>query len=192
MQNSVSIPFFQKNNSFKINVRFLLFSLILMCFFALFVYFTSLIFVKSALEEVIDDELVWQEVKDLPVDAALLMKLIAEIEGIKRKERTGEFCEQYVLYASKSGFYPCFHSEKRVIYLKTGEIWKIGKTCLSIQDRYPSGLPVDDLLYFPQFRGTAKQCLLVEKVRLYSYVSLSENLKRKYPLILPPGNKIYR
>jgi hypothetical protein len=163
-----------------------------MCFLTLSVYFASLIFAKSALEEVIDDELVWQEVKDLPVDTALIAKMIAEIEGIKRKTRVGELCEQYVLYASKSGYYPCFHSSDKLIYLQVGEVWKIGKTCLPIRDRYPSGLPVDDLLYFPEFRGSAMQCLIVEKVRLYAYVSSSENLKRKYPLSLPPGNKIYR
>jgi hypothetical protein len=192
MQNSVSIPFFQKNNSFKINVRFLLFSLILMCFFALSVYFTSLIFVKSALEEVIDDELVWQEVKDLPVDAALLMKLIAEIEGIKRKERVGTGCEQYVLYARFDGFYPFPQQPGNLIKLNKGEIWKIGKTCNGQNGRYPCSLPAENLVYEPQFKGDAVQCLIAEKVKLYAYTFSPENLKRSFPLILPPGNLIFR
>jgi hypothetical protein len=161
-----------------------------MCFFALFVYFTSLIFVKSALEEVIDDELVWREVKDLPVDAAFLMKLIAEIEGIKRKERTGEFCERYALVALLAGFYPSLHGEP--VFLYEGEVWKFGKTCLGEKKRYSDGFPHHNLKFQRQFIGTEAQCLLVEKVKIYSYASSPENQKRKNKLTLPPGNKIYR
>jgi hypothetical protein len=161
-----------------------------MCFFALSVYFASLIFAKSALEEVIDDELVWQEVKDLPVDAALIAKMIAEIEGIKRKERVGEICIQYVLIARREGFFSSFHSEN--VWLNENDIWKIGKTCLRESERYPSGLPDARLFFNEEFRGTETQCLIVEKVKLYAYFFTSENRIRSKKLILPPGNKIYR
>ncbi len=163
-----------------------------MCFFALSFYFASLIFAKSALEEVIDDELVWQEVKNLPVDAALVAKMIAEIEGIKRKGRGGELCEQYVYLASVDGYYACAHSPSGKIYLKQNETWKIGKTCLEEKIRYSSGKPDFRLTYLPQFKGTASQCLIVEKVKLYAYLYSLENMQRKQKLILPPGNRIYR
>jgi hypothetical protein len=163
-----------------------------MCFFALSVYFASLIFAKSALEEVIDDELVWQEVKNLPVDAALISKMIAEIEGIKRKTRVGKACEQYVLYARFDGFYPFPQQPGKLIKLNKGEIWKIGKTCSGQTGRYPSSLPAENLLYEPQFKGDATQCLIVEKVKLYAYTFSAENLRRSFPLFLPPGNLIYR
>ena len=163
-----------------------------MCFFALSVYFASLIFAKSALEEVIDDELVWQEVKNLPVDAALIAKMIAEIEGIKRRSRQGIYCVQYVLYASVSGYYPCFDNVIQNIYLKQGEIWKIGKTCMPTEKRYSPDYPDERLLLKREFEGTAEQCLIVEKVKIYAYFYSKENQRREIPLTLPPGNKIYR
>jgi hypothetical protein len=161
-----------------------------MCFLTLSVYFASLIFAKSALEEVIDDELVWQEVKDLPVDTALIAKMIAEIEGIKRKDRTGARCEQYAIVANFAGFYFCEH--RGTIYLQKGEIWKYGKTCLGENKRYSGGLDDNRLSFRTQFKGTEIQCLIVEKVKLYTYSLSTENLKRENKLILPPGNKIFR
>jgi hypothetical protein len=163
-----------------------------MCFFALSFYFASLIFAKSALEEVIDDELVWQEVKDLPVDAALISKMIAEIEGIKRKERTGKSCIQYAFTASSSGYYPCFNCENGLIYLNKNETWKIGKTCLAEDERYSGGYPDARLLFRRQFEGSEIQCLIVEKVKLYAYRFSKENTSRSEKCFLPPGNKIYR
>jgi hypothetical protein len=158
--------------------------------FPLSVYFASLIFAKSALEEVIDDELVWQEVKNLPVDAALIAKMTAEIEGIKAKYRKGNPCKQYVLRASEAGWYFCEHTQK--IWLEEGEIWKIGKTCLSEKGRYSKGSHDKRLIFAEQFSGTAEQCLIVEKVKLFAYPLFPENINRKNPLLLPPGNKIRR
>jgi hypothetical protein len=142
------------------------------------------------LEKLIDDEKVWQEVKDLPLNVDNFDKLFAEIEGIKSNERKGNPCDQYVLLASLSGWYFCEHSGK--IFLQTGETWKIGKTCLEERIRYSEGLPDDRLFYFPQFKGTAEQCLIVEKIKLYAYKGSIENQKCEIPLILPPGNKIFR
>ncbi|TAD97683.1 MAG: hypothetical protein EAZ97_12120 [Bacteroidetes bacterium] len=76
--------------------------------------------------------------------------------------------------------------------MNVGEIWKIGKTCLEEKERYSEGLPDKRLRFKTEFKGTAEQCLIVEKVKLYGYVFYPENQKRQNPLILPPGNKIHR
>lgn len=76
--------------------------------------------------------------------------------------------------------------------MKAGDIWKIGKTCLDDDTRYQGGFPDERLFMFRKFEGTAEQCLMVEKVKLYAYFLSTENMNRTLPLVLPPGNKIYR
>ena len=78
------------------------------------------------------------------------------------------------------------------IFLNSFEIWKIGKTCAGEEGRYKNGLPDDRLEYIQEFSGTALQCLIIEKVKLYAYFYYPENQQRTNPLHLPPGNKIYR
>ena len=180
--NTLTFP----NHSYRKIWLFSLFLAVLaMVCYAYFVFLAS-----KSLEESIDDEKVWEQIKDLPIPAEKLDKLIAEIVGIKSKVRKGDPCDQYVLKASISGWYACVH--RGTIFLQTGEIWKIGKTCLGENGRYPQNLPDDRLLYFPEFKGTAEQCLIVEKVKLYSYFLSPENQKREKPLPLPSGNKIHR
>lgn len=145
---------------------------------------------SKRLEKLIDDEKVWQEVKDLPLNIDNFDKLFAEIEGIKSNERKGNPCDQYVLLASLSGWYFCEHSGK--IFLQAGETWKIGKTCLDEKIRYGGSIPDKRLRFKSEFSGTAEQCLIVEKIKLYAYFLSPENQKREIPLILPPGNKIFR
>ncbi|TAD97685.1 MAG: hypothetical protein EAZ97_12130 [Bacteroidetes bacterium] len=144
------------------------------------------------MEEVINDQKIWQEVKDLPIPSKEIDKLIGEIIGIKSKTRKGDPCDQYVLRARVLGLYGCIHSLNKQIFLNAGEIWKIGKTCLEKKDRYSGGLSDDRLTFVREFSGTAEQCLIVEKIKLYAYVFYPENQKRLNPLILPPGNKIHR
>lgn len=119
-------------------------------------------------------------------------KLVAEIEGIKNKERRGNPCKQYSLKAIFDGWYDCYEIGQAKIFLNKGEIWKIGKTCLDENKRYPNGFPDGRLLMFTEFSGTAKQCLIVEKMKLYAYIYSKENTKRTIPLTLPPGNKQFK
>ena len=168
-----------------------IFAAVLVLLFVGFLYFaTGFFFAKSVLEELIDDDVVWQEVKNLPIDETLLPKMLAEIEGIKAKERSGEKCEQYAVRTRRAGYFnsPTYG----VVWLNENEIWKIGKTCLREQKRYPLGLGDERLIFEKQFVGNEMQCLVVEKVKLYAYALSAENMKREKKFSLPPGNKIYR
>lgn len=131
-----------------------------------------------------------RSVGHLAVPADQHDKLLSELEGIHAKPRKGDPCEQYALIALESGWY--LNLRTGTTYLNAGEIWKIGKTCLGEQDRYASGLPDKRLRFVSEFTGTAEQCLVVEKIKLYAYTLSPENQKRTLPLALPPGNKIWR
>ncbi|TAD97682.1 MAG: hypothetical protein EAZ97_12115 [Bacteroidetes bacterium] len=71
---------------------------------------------SQSLEEVINDQKIWQEVKDLSIPSEEIDKLIGEIIGIKSKIRKGDPCDQYVLFALKSGWYNCIHSPNKQIF----------------------------------------------------------------------------
>ncbi len=45
------------------------------------------------------------------------------------------------------------------------------------------------LRFVVQAEGTEKEMLIEERNKIYSYAISSENLIRKEPLLLPPGNK---
>ena len=104
-----------------------------------------------------------------------------------------ENAEQYALLAGTSGYFPCYScgTESR-IFLHFGEVWRYGTTGKGQEGRYPDGLPAGNLAYVTQFRGTLQECLREEKIKIYSYAVLPENLKRHQPLIRPPGNKMDR
>ncbi len=120
-----------------------------------------------------------------------------EIEGIKVRTYKPRQCVQYALVAAIDGFYPCYNSTGLpTIYLKFGEVWKYGKTCIGEDKRYPD-LKSRKLLFQIQFVGTEEQCLIVEKEKIYNYYLSPENIERAsrtgtLPLIRPPGNKIDR
>jgi hypothetical protein len=98
--------------------------------------------------------------------------------------------EQYALIVRKSGTFPCFSCvEKIKIYLNVGEIWRYGVTKKGQKGRYSRGLPEPNLEYVVQFEGPIDECLKEEKIKIYNYALLPENLKRTIPLIRPPGNK---
>lgn len=99
--------------------------------------------------------------------------------------------EQYALRAKKAGYYPCLHNHTKVIFLKIGEIWKYGVTVNGEKVRYTTKyLQENDLLYVIEFSGDYAQCLAQEKLKLFNYPLLPENLARtdSLRLILPPGN----
>ena len=98
--------------------------------------------------------------------------------------------EQYVIVAAITGNYPCYSCvTSKTIFLSKGEIWKYGMTTKGKSGRYGNKLEPMNLLYIVQFKGTIEQCLKEERRKIYQYALLPENLKRKSPLIRPPGNK---
>lgn len=98
--------------------------------------------------------------------------------------------EQYALLADQSGWYPCYNClDVPTIYLYEGEVWKYGVTINEEKGRYKSGLPFQNLIYLTEFVGPISECLKREKIQIYSYAILPENIKRPVPLIRPPGNK---
>ena len=125
------------------------------------------------------------------------------IDRVIRRKYKKENCEQYVLKAVYSGYYPILYRGKIIandsIWLNNGEVWKYGKTCVGELGRYPGQiyyydkkqlLNTDDLRYKVEFRGTEKASLIEEKKKIYNYPLLPECVKRKKQLIRPPGNKI--
>lgn len=109
---------------------------------------------------------------------------------LERELEELEEAEQYVLLARKSGNFPCYScSDGSWIFLQKGEIWKYGVTRKGEAGRYPSGLPFKSLFYKRQFEGTWQECLRREKQKIFKYAIHPENLKRKRPIIRPPGNK---
>jgi len=120
-------------------------------------------------------------------------KKAREIERIESHSFQYQNCVQYALVAAEKGWFPCFNcGTSDSIYLYKGEVWKYGKTCFSQEQRYPNGLPHYKLEYFIQFRGNEKECLVMEKEKIYNYPNLPECLNRNFVLIRPAGNKIDR
>lgn len=107
-------------------------------------------------------------------------------QRLKRLQR----CEQYVILARVDGYYPCYSCGKdTTIFLFAGEVWKYGVTIQGELGRYRHWLEKNNLRYRVQYRGTIQACLKQETLKIYQYPLLPENLKRKPPLIRPPGNK---
>jgi len=120
-------------------------------------------------------------------------KKAREIERIESHSFQYQNCEQYALIADESGWFPCYNCGTiDSIYLYKNEVWKYGKTCFGEKGRYPNGLPVENLRYEMQSQGTEKECLIIEKEKIYNYPNLPECLKRSIFLHRPPGNKIDR
>ncbi len=101
-----------------------------------------------------------------------------------------ENAEQYALVAAKDEWYSCFNCPGEVkIFLHRGEVWKYGVTKKGERGRYGNWHVNQGLTYFVQFQGSYQECLKQEKIKIYTYAQLPENLRRQYPLIRPPGNK---
>ncbi len=121
-----------------------------------------------------------------------ILKRDQEIERIIEKNCKFDVCIQYALVARVDGWYSCYGCTSGKIFLKAGEIWKYGKTCLGEIKRYAKGLPDSRLSFIVQFNGTEKECLVEEKNKIYNYPNLPESKLRKTLLVRPPGNKIDR
>ena len=117
-------------------------------------------------------------------------------------ERKDTPCEQYVLKARYTGWFPILkHGEKIAldnIWLNKSEVWKYGKTCINEEGRYPGAiyyidikwkLTRDELIYEVEFRGSEIDCLVEEKRKIFNYPLLPECLIRIIKLIRPAGNK---
>jgi len=110
-------------------------------------------------------------------------KLSRELEEL-------EHSEQYALLAAKNGDYPCYHCiGKSTIFLHRGEVWKYGVTRKGEKRRYGEWHVDQGLFYVIQYEGLLQECLKREKLMIYHYALLPENIARITPLIRPPGNK---
>ncbi len=120
---------------------------------------------------------------------------------VKRKHKKVN-CEQYVLTALYSGWYPLLRWGEAIaqdsIWLNEGEVWKYGITCVGELRRYTNHiyyndskykLTQKDLFFETQFKGTEKECKIEEKRKIYNYPLLPECMAREKKLARPPGHK---
>lgn len=113
------------------------------------------------------------------------------LEKLQKELNALDEAEQYALRAMKAGDFSCLNcGDLLVIHLEKNEIWKYGVTSKGEAGRYGRELAKQHLYYDLQFTGDYTACLKQEKIKIYSYALLPENLNRVKPLIRPPGNKI--
>jgi len=72
--------------------------------------------------------------KAIPFDR--VKKRNIEIEGIQKRDYQIKTCMQYALIVSIDGYFPCYGCSAGTIFLKRGEVWKYGKTCLGKSKRF--------------------------------------------------------
>lgn len=136
---------------------------------------------------------VWKGVDFLEQDEGGGLRLSAAREAqMQQRLQRLERCEQYVLQAKFSGFYPCHNcGADTLIFLRAGEVWKYGITIQGEKGRYPNTwITALGLRYRVQYRGSIQDCLQQETLKIYQYALLPENTRRKLPLVRPPGNKL--
>lgn len=110
---------------------------------------------------------------------------------LAKEKREIEVAEQYALIAKFPGIYNCFTCPSKTIYLLPGNVWKHGVTRKEEAIRYGlTNLSNANLYYKTQFVGNYAACLIEEKIKLYYYPLLPENMTRPdtLRLIYPPGN----
>jgi len=121
-------------------------------------------------EEIYNSGEITEALKNLPLDAAIIAKMSAEIEGILAKTTDNEGCEVYFLRVRESNNYPVLAYGNIIIgfvYLRTNETWKVGQTCREQIGRYQNSVyysnkqyglkyTKDDFIYEPIFRGNYK------------------------------------
>lgn len=128
---------------------------------------------------------------DLDSDGNLTLAPARQAQMEQRLKRLRR-CEQYVLRAKFSGFYPCYNcGTDTLIFLFAGEVWKYGITIRGEKGRYSNAwVTALGLSYHLQYRGSVQACLRQEALKIYQYALLPENVKRASPLVRPPGNKV--
>ncbi len=153
-------------------------------------------------EEIYNAGFISEAVKNLPLDAELIKKMNEEIDRLLAKTVDYPGCEVYFLNARQNAHYPVLGYGNAITnyeYLKTGDVWKVGITKNGEYGRYSSdafyknpaesiNLTRSNLRYQEVYNGTYKQCLILEKLLIYTY-SLWSNHSN---LLKPPGCKIYR
>jgi len=153
-------------------------------------------------EEIYEAGAITQAVHNLPIESALLAKMISEIERILSKTTDYPGCELYYLEVIIPGNYPVLGYGNTVtgLYpLQSGEVWKIGQTVNGEGGRYPSQtfykikelnleLTRDELNYRTIAKGNYKKILILEKLMIYTYPVWSGHPD----LMKPPGCKIFR
>ncbi len=160
--------------------------------------FVFLIFALAA----IISYLIINEEGTLELPEVRVIKLKKAVKRTEKRKHKKIYCEQYVLRAIKSAWYPLLHwgvaVAKDSIWLNKNEVWKYGITCVGELRRYPGQIYYSDgnkilnrfdLVYVTQFKGTEKECKIEEKRKIYNYPLLLECVARKIKLERPPGCK---
>ena len=210
MDNAITI----NTNSFKFNYIHLL---ILIGFTASIFILTNVLTVKHTVEnapnfdyddiaglaeEIYNAGTITEAVKNLPLDAALIKKMSEEIERQLAKTVDYPGCEVYFLHARQNTHYPVLGYGNTVTdyeYMRIGDVWKVGITKNGEWGRYSSeafyknpteGIIMNrqNLQYQYVHKGTYKQCIILEKLLIYTYSLWSGHTN----LLKPPGCKIYR
>lgn len=135
----------------------------------------------------------WKGLGFLDQDAGGALILSSEREAqLQQRLRRLQRCEQYVLRAKSSGFYPCYACVGDTqIFLRAGEVWKYGISIRGQKGRYGNNwIAARGLNYRVQYRGSVQACLRQEALKIYHYALLPENIRRAVPLMRPPGNKV--
>jgi len=158
--------------------------------------------IEGLAEEIYSQGEISNAIKDLPLEAAVLAKLTAELKHILDKTTDYPGCELYYLQVIESGNYPVLGYANQVLgytFLTTGEVWKVGQTCKGEEFRYPNNkyysnkdlsinLNTRQLRYVLVSRSNYKHILILEKLMIYTYPFWSGHPE----LPKPPGCKIYR
>lgn len=157
---------------------------------------------QGLMEEIYDAGTITNAVNCLPLSAAIIKKMSAEIEGKLLQSADYPDCEVYNLVVRQVGAYPVLgygNEVLAVVNLKGGDIWKVGMTGNGEEGRYSSNtfyknngesinITKQQLQYLCIYKGTYKQCIILEKILIYTY-----SLWSGYPdLLKPPGCKIFR
>lgn len=102
-----------------------------------------------------------------------------------------EGAEQYALRAMYDGLYPCYScAGQDSIFLFAHEIWKYGIALNGEKGRYSSTYLLSlKVSYHLEYQGDLTECYRQEKIKIFTYPNLPENLKRgATKLFRPPGN----
>ncbi len=210
MNTSVSI----KTPQFRFNIKHIL---LIVAFVVSAFVITNYVAIKQAAENtpdlsIEDIESLAEEIyttgglggilDDLPIEDSLIKKMQTEIERILSKTIDHQGCEVYYLRAKQNKNYPVLRYGNVLVgfvNLKIDEVWKVGMTKNGFEGRYPNEIYLNnkkldiflddnDLFYEKIYTGTSKQCLITEKLLIYTYP-----LWCGHPyLIKPPGCKIFR